>query len=130
MPEQRGLDRIEAIKKRITFIENIVEKYGSIDAALSDEENGRAAILMHLTSMAEQFDKLMKNGEYELLAYFDKEDIKGSYDLRNFIAHEYEGVDLYIVEGVIRERLPVIKGNIEQIEREGCATRMQNANDQ
>lgn len=115
MPEQRGFDRIETINKKIIFIESIVGKYGSIDEALSDEESGRAAILMHLTSIAEQFDNLMKNGEYELLSYFDKEDIKGSYDLRNFIAHEYEGVDLYIVEGVIRERLPIMKERIERI---------------
>ena len=63
---------------------------------------------MHLTSIAEQFDKLLHNGELELLSHFEKQDIKGSYELRNFIAHDYEGVDLYIVEDVISERLPVI----------------------
>ena len=63
---------------------------------------------MHLTSIAEQFDKLLHSGELEILAHFEKQDIKGSYELRNFIAHDYEGVDLYIVEDVITERLPVI----------------------
>ncbi len=28
--------------------------------------------------------------------------------LRNFIAHDYDGVDLYIVEDVIKHRIPVI----------------------
>ncbi len=28
------------------------------------------------------------------------------------IAHDYEGVDLYIVEDVINERLPIIKSSV------------------
>jgi uncharacterized protein with HEPN domain len=70
---------------------------------------------MHLTSISEQFDKLLHNGEPEVLSYFEKQDIKGSYELRNFIAHDYEGVDLYIVEDVINQRLPVIKKSVERI---------------
>ncbi len=46
--------------------------------------------------------------ELEILSDFEKEDIKGSYELRNFIAHNYEGVDLVIVEAVIKQRLPII----------------------
>lgn len=100
---------IETIVKKIAYIESIVDECGSIDRALEDEAKMRPAILMHLIAIAEQFDKLLKNGELELLAFFEKEDIKGSYDMRNFIAHDYEGVDLFIVEDVIRKRLPVIK---------------------
>ena len=70
---------------------------------------------MHLTSIAEQFDKLLHNGELELLSYFEKEDIKGSYELRNFIAHDYEGVDLYIVEDVINGRLEIIQKSVKKI---------------
>lgn len=73
---------------------------------------------MHLTSIAEQFDKLLHNGELELLSYFDKQDIKGSYELRNFIAHDYEGVDLYIIEDVINKRLKIILKNTEEILQE------------
>ncbi len=115
MCSSKALERVKLIRKRIGFIEAIVADYGSAVKALEDEQNGRAAILMHLTSIAEQFDKLLHNGELEILAYFEKEDIKGSYDLRNFIAHDYEGVDLYIVEDVITKRLPVIKTSTERI---------------
>ncbi|WP_456452508.1 HepT-like ribonuclease domain-containing protein [Hydrogenimonas sp.] len=108
MSETKALQRIETIAKKIGFIQEIVEEYGSVSDALADEAKGRAAILMHLTSIAEQFDKLLHAGELELLAHFDKQDIKGSYDLRNFIAHDYEGVDLFVVEDVVTERLPVI----------------------
>ncbi len=111
----KALQRVQTIEKKIHFIRAIVKEYGSVIDALEDEQNGRASILMHLISIAEQFDKLLHNGELEILAYFDKQDIKGSYELRNFIAHDYEGVDLYIVEDVINERLDVIQQAINTI---------------
>lgn len=111
----KALERIRVIKKKITFIEAIVNDKGSVIAALEDEQNSRASILMHLTSIAEQFDKLLHNGELELLSNFEKQDIKGSYELKNFIAHDYEGIDLYIVENVINERLSVIQASVDKI---------------
>ena len=117
MYNEKALSRIAAIEKKIFFIQNIVNEYGSTTAALEDEEKGRAAILMHLTSIAEQFDKLLHSGELEILSHFEKQDIKGSYDLRTFIAHDYEGVDLYIVEEVIDKRLPVILESTQKILR-------------
>jgi uncharacterized protein with HEPN domain len=115
MYSTKALSRIANIEKKIGFIQEIVDEYGSVRAALEDEAKGRAAILMHLTSIAEQFDKLLHSGELEILSHFDKRDIKGSYDLRNFIAHDYEGVDLFIVEDVVKERLPIILEATNQI---------------
>jgi uncharacterized protein with HEPN domain len=115
MFSQKALDRVTLIDKKIDFINAIVSEKGSVLKALEDEQNSRASVLMHLTSIAEQFDKLLHNGELEVLAFFDKQDIKVSYDLRNFIAYNYEGVDLYIVEDVIVQRLPVIKESVEKI---------------
>jgi uncharacterized protein with HEPN domain len=105
----KAVERVKIIVKKIDFIQSIVSENKTIATALADEKTARASILMHLTSIAEQFDKLLHNGELEVLSHFEKEDIKGSYELRNFIAHDYEGVDLYIVEGVINKRLPIIK---------------------
>ncbi|MDF1874231.1 hypothetical protein JHD48_00625 [Sulfurimonas sp. SAG-AH-194-I05] len=105
MFNEKALQKVKQIEKKINFIQSIVKEKGTVIKALEDEQNSRASILMHLTSMAEQFDKLMKDGEFELLACFEKQDIKGSY----------EGVDLYIVEDVINERLPIIKTNIQKI---------------
>lgn len=111
----RAIQRVKAIEKKINFIQSIVKEKGAVIKALEDEQNSRASILMHLTSIAEQFDKLMQNGELEVLGYFEKQDIKGSYDLRTFIAHNYEGVDLYIVEDVINQRLPVMQKSVKKI---------------
>jgi len=118
MYSEKALKRVENIRKKIDFIDNIVREYRSVEDALEDEQSSRAAILMHLTSIAEQFDKLLHNGELDLLSHFAKEDIKGSYELRNFIAHDYEGVDLFVVEDVIRERLPIISRTVEEILKE------------
>ena len=111
----KAIERVKIIRKKIDFINCIIKEKGSVYLELEDEQNSRASILMHLTSISEQFDKLLHNGELEMLAFFEKEDIKGSYELRNFIAHDYEGVDLYIVEDVIDQRLPIIKNSTEKI---------------
>lgn len=45
-------------------------------------------------------------------------DNKGAYDVRNFIAHDYLGVDLGLVEGVVRDYLPTLKIKIEVLRDE------------
>ncbi len=42
----------------------------------------------------------------DILFAFDDEDVKGMYDVRTYIAHDYEGVNLAIVEWIIRNGLP------------------------
>ncbi len=108
MYSKKVINRVKLIKDKILYIQNIIKEKGSVEAALEDSQTTQPAILMHLVSIAEQFDKLMHSGELEILSNFEKEDIKGSYELRNFIAHDYEGVDLVIVEAVIKQRLPII----------------------
>jgi len=110
--------RLEVIFKKISFIQNICKKTGSVSIALEDEETKRASILMHLTSIAEQFNKLKEENETSILDNFDKEDIKGSYDVRVYIAHDYEGANLSIIEHTIREKLPKLKSTIEAILKE------------
>jgi len=108
-------DRLKVIQKKIEFIDAICEEDGSITNALSDEKRSRASILMHLTSIAEQFNKLSEDAEFEILSQFDKNDLKGSYDVRNYIAHDYEGINLSIIEHVIREKLPKMNVIINKI---------------
>ncbi len=67
---------------------------------------------MHLTSIAEQFSKINDDTTLKL---FDSDDIKGAIDTRNFIAHDYEGINTMIVEFIIRNRLPVLKNIIINI---------------
>lgn len=107
--------RLLTILKKINFIDEICQANNGIVNALEDEINSRASVMMHLTSIAEQFDKLSKEGEFEILSQFDKQDLKGSYDIRTYIVHDYEGINLAVIEVVIREKLPNIKMKIQDI---------------
>lgn len=111
----KNIHRLELVLKKIAFIEIVVDKSGGLVKALEDEANARAAIMMHLTSIAEQFDKLAKNGEFGLLGKLDGEDVRGSYDVRNYIVHDYEGINIAIIEKVVRTKLPKLKSDIETI---------------
>ena len=68
MYSHKAVECVALIAKKVTFIENIVNEYGTVSLALEDEQNGRASILMHLTSISEQFDKLLHSGELEILS--------------------------------------------------------------
>jgi uncharacterized protein with HEPN domain len=107
MSKTKELNRLKTILSKIEDIEKIVN-LSSITKALDDSLLSRPAILMHLVAIAEQFHKLQKNNSIFLIN-FEKDDLKGSLDIRNFIAHDYEGVNLAIIEMIIKERLPEIK---------------------
>ena len=54
-------------------------------------------------------NKLKQSHADEILNEFDKDDLKGLYDVRTYIAHDYEGVNLAIIEWIIRFGLPKFK---------------------
>jgi len=110
MYNEDDIDRIKLILVKIDYILDICNS--GIIKALNDYKTTRPAIMMHLTSIAEQFTKLK---DKNILDKFDQSDIKGAIDTRNFIAHDYEGINLPIIEFIIRERLPIIKNIIEDI---------------
>jgi uncharacterized protein with HEPN domain len=106
MYSQTEIQRLQSIEKKLTTVYNIVNKHGGIAKALEDEE-GQPAILMLLIACAEQFNKLSKHNS-TLIDKFDKVDIKGIISIRNFIAHDYDGVNLSIVEESLRYGIPEI----------------------
>lgn len=111
MSSRRDAERLEAILEKIDFILSITSDYQSIVTALEDEKMARPAILMHFVGIAEQFSKIQENSiEKEFT-----EDIRGAMSIRNFIAHDYDGVNLAIVEKTIRYILPKLKSKIEKI---------------
>ena len=108
--------RLKTIKEKIEHINQIVEMFdNSITKALSNKVYGSPAIIMHLVAMAEQFDKLKNDNAFEILMRYDKDDLKGAYDIRNFIAHDYAGVNIAIIETIIREKLPHIYKITEEL---------------
>ena len=109
------ITKVHLILEKIGYIEKVIEQSGSISAALHDLSTYRPAILMHLTSIAEQFDKMKKAPDTSLIQTFDADDLKGICDVRNYIAHDYEGVNLSIIEWILRNILPKFKLQCEQL---------------
>ncbi len=90
------------------------KKNGKVMLALQDRIL-KPAIRMQIISIAEQFNKLKDENEFEVLSKFNKEDLKGLNALRNFIAHDYDSVDDEILEIVLRKHIPRLKKQIEVI---------------
>ena len=106
---KESISKIYLIVEKIEYIEQIINTSGTIVKALEDHITLRPAILMHLTAITEQFDKLKKSHADDILQEFEESDLKGLYDVRTYIAHDYEGINLAIIEWIIRYGLPKFK---------------------
>ena len=114
MYSEDDIIRVKSICKKISSIFTIVKRHNGIVKALSDEIEAQPAILMLLIAMAEQFAKLQKNNS-KILDSFETSDLKGIASVRNFIAHDYDGIQLAIIESIIRHKLPQTLQIIENI---------------
>ena len=109
-------DAIEAkiayLQKMIRNIEIVLERHGGISDALADEAEARAAIMMSLMQIGENMNKL----DQSLLKKFDLfSDAKGAYSVRNFIAHDYEGVDLGLIAEVLKDNVPKLDEKLQKL---------------
>jgi uncharacterized protein with HEPN domain len=100
--------RLEFIMEMIEDIEFIVKESGSLTEALQSRI-GKHALLMCLMQIGETLHKI-KDEEIR-----QKLPVKGSYDVRNFIAHDYEGVDLGLIDNILRYLIPELKMTIENL---------------
>ncbi len=112
MYKQSDIARLEFVLSMIENIQTITRRHEGIVAALNDESEGQLALLMCLEQIGETLKKLQTP---EILEHFDRADIKGAYDVRLFIVHDYEGVNLALIERIIREKIPVFKETILSI---------------
>jgi uncharacterized protein with HEPN domain len=99
--------KYEFVLQMIEDIEYIIQTNGSITGALSHRVS-KPAILMSLLQIGEALNKIETDNE-EL-----KKAQKGAYDVRNFIAHDYEGVNLALVEHIIRNLLQPLKEMVKE----------------
>jgi len=108
-------ESITSILEKIDYIDENLRSYASTQQALEDPVTTRPAILMLLVGIAEQMDRLEHKKAEEILRHFTPEERKGLRDIRNFIAHEYDGVDLPIIEWLIDEALPIVRRKCQMI---------------
>jgi len=109
MSDKNGKIKLHFIEEMIDNIEFIINRHGDIVSAIEDIE-GRMAILMGLSQIGETLNKLDHHLVEELCLL---DDMKGAYYTRNYIVHDYEGVDPYVIEEVIRHHLPLLKEKIK-----------------
>ena len=104
MYNENELVRIKSINKKLDNINTIITRHNGIVKALEDIE-GQPALLMLLVAIAEQFSKLQKSNAV-VLNEFSNIDLKGIVSVRNFVAHDYDGVNFSVIEDGLRYEVP------------------------
>ena len=94
--------RIEIILKYIDDIEYIVSNYNGVVNTLEDRI-GKHSLLLCLIQIGENLNKLSSSNKNIQKA------TQGAYAVRNFIAHDYEGINLDLIENVVRNLLEPLK---------------------
>ncbi|MEA1952774.1 MAG: HepT-like ribonuclease domain-containing protein [Campylobacterota bacterium] len=97
--------KVNFILEMCVNIQKIVKRHKGIVSALEDYE-GQMALLMGIAQIGETLKKIDDDviEKYDLV-----EDKQGAYYTRNYIVHDYEGVDLSFMENTIREYLPKLE---------------------
>jgi len=103
------ITKIQFILEKIDDIELFINKFDNLYSLLNDKM-GFDATLMCLLQIGETLNKL--ENSYKFL---DEKDIKGAYEVRNFIAHDYEGVNKSLIENILRFHIPTLKTTLEKI---------------
>ncbi len=109
MSKHKHLAKIDFILEMIEKIEFVVARHRGVVQALEDPE-GQLALLMAVSQIGEALSKI-DSTLIDTLGL--QEERKGAYETRNFIVHDYDGVDLFLIERVIEERIPEIKEKLQ-----------------
>ena len=113
MSDRKIVAKVSFVLEMIEKIELIVARHKGVVNALEDTE-GQLALLMAVSQIGETLDKI----DEETICTLDLEvEQKGAYETRNFIVHDYDGVDLYLIEKVIEHYLPQMKTKLQRYPR-------------
>jgi len=113
MSKKTDITRLYFIIEKIDDLLNYRDEYKTIEALLNSKM-GFDATNMCIMQIGETLNKL----SISLQENYSELPIKESYLTRNYIAHDYEGVNKQIIEMIIREQLPLLKTQIETILQE------------
>jgi len=103
--------KVEFTLEMIENIEKIIQRHHGIVKTLEDFE-GQMAVLMALSQIGETLKKF----DDTIVSKYDLEDDRdGAYYTRNYIVHDYEGVDLGFIENILRVYLPELKSKLIKI---------------
>lgn len=99
---------LEFVLQMIEEAEMVIERHGSAYLTLNDFE-GKNAILLNILQIGEKLNKI------ESLEIRNILPISEAYSIRNRITHDYDGIDLEIVEEILVEEFPLLKQNINNL---------------
>lgn len=85
------------------------DKYNQKITKILNDRIDKHALLMCLMQIGETLNKIDTDTNSIL-----KEYQKGAYNVRNFIAHDYEGVNMAIIENIVRDLLSPLKDEISK----------------
>lgn len=108
MSREADQARLERIVVYIKDVDDIVRRHGGVSPTLDDVE-GQYAILLCLTQIGELLGKITDP------AYQEDLPIRLAVGLRNIIVHDYEGVDMRVIEYTITKQLPALKVSIDRL---------------
>ena len=114
MSRQSLVAKLDFILEMIDNIDEIVKRHQGIVKTLEDFE-GQMAVLMGISQIGET---LKRFDDGFVIKYELKNDRDGAYYTRNYIVHDYEGVDLGFIENILREYLPKLKNKISAIQND------------
>ena len=97
--------KLEQILEYIDDIAKIIFRHENILRTLEDLE-GQYAVMLCLSQIGELLGKIETPG------FIDKLPVRVATGLRNIINHDYDGVDLTIVESTILHDIPELKNTI------------------
>ena len=104
--------------KRIDIIKSICDNNGGVVASLKDEVAMQPAIMMHITIIYQQFEKLKKQNRVDILNRVPQKIISQIKQSRNITAHDYDGLNYGMIEKTIRFDLPKLKDIFSEILQE------------
>jgi len=113
MSNKTDISRLRFILEKIDDLLHYRDEYKTIEALLNSKM-GFDATNMCIMQIGETLNKLSTSTQEK----YSELPIKESYLTRNYIAHDYEGVNKQIIEMIIREQFPLLKTQIENILQE------------
>ncbi|NWF67296.1 MAG: DUF86 domain-containing protein [Campylobacterales bacterium] len=106
------IKKLRFVLEKIDDVFSFKDEFGSVEKLLNSKL-GYDATLMCIVQIGETLKKKFSSNFYE--KYENLLPINQSYWTRNYIAHDYEGINKLIIEGIVREHLPKLKTTIETI---------------
>jgi uncharacterized protein with HEPN domain len=113
MSKQTDITKLQFVNEKIDDLYEYKQDFKSIENLLNSKI-GFDATNMCIMQIGETLNKL----SIDVQEKYSDLPIKESYLTRNYIAHDYEGVNKHIIELIIREQLPKLKLYIETIMKE------------